>query len=330
MSHEISEIDGIAEAMYANTPAWHGLGQLLDHAATSEEALREAHLDWNVEKQDLVTVNGVKVTDKVATIRTDVNHYLATVGTGYEVVQNLEAFSFLDSLMMDGIMKYESAGALQGGRKIWVLARMPSVDTIAEGDDCLRYALWTSGHDGITKINCIPTSVRVVCANTLRVALQGVSGGFLHTSTVRDRLVQAKQFLSQFDERFTLFRDHARLLATRKYTKQQAKDYIEELFPTPKEEGNSLTIRERKVEAVREALRHDTSLVKSIKGSWWSLANALSESIDHAKIRSNPKNDSVRRHRAEKRFESLIDGPAADFKNRAFNLAFQMAGITVA
>ncbi len=328
--HEISinKNTGKAEAMYSLQPAWHSLGQVLDHVATSEEAIVESGLDFPVEKQELVTVKGLKVHTKVATVRTDTNEVLAVVGDGYEVVQNVEAFSFLDSLLMDGVMKYESAGALHGGQKIWVLAKMPSVDTIADGDDVLRYLLWVSGHNGLVKINCFPTSVRVVCQNTLTMALQGVSGGFLHTSTVRERMQEAKLLISQYDERFTLFRDHARILATKKYTKEQAQEYINELFPKP-EEDKSSAVRDRKVEAVRQALRHDTQIVKSIRGTFWALANAVSHSIDHAQVKSTPKNDAVKRRRAEKRFESLIEGPAADFKNRAFELAFSMAGIAV-
>jgi phage/plasmid-like protein (TIGR03299 family) len=147
-------------------------------------------------------------------------------------------------------MKYESAGALRGGRIVWILARLPSVDTIAEGDDSLRYVLFSTSHDGSASIHAIPTSVRVVCANTLRVATLG-DVGFRHTGNVQAKLEFARKYLSQFDEKFTLFRDHARTLATRRYTPEQAQAYIVELFPEVVEDGRGKTIRERKVEAVR-------------------------------------------------------------------------------
>lgn len=324
MAHEISINGGIAEAMYALTPAWHNLGTVLDHVPNSAEAIRAAHLDWNVEMQPMKTAGGVEVPEHFATVRTDCNAILGVVGSKYKIVQNAEAFEFLDSLLQDGLMKYESAGALRGGRIVWILARLPSVDTIAEGDDSLRYVLFSTSHDGSASIHAIPTSVRVVCANTLRIATMN-DVGFRHTGNVAQKLEFARRYLSQFDEKFTRFRDAARRLAERRYTPEQAREYIESLFPPVEDKGRGQTIRNRKVDSVRANFGNVRNTLPSIKGTWWALVNSVTESIDHKRDEDGEPValDSAKR---ESRMISLTDGSGAEFKSRAFDLALQMAG----
>jgi hypothetical protein len=130
-----------------------------------------------------------------------------------------------------------------------------------------------------------------------------------------------KKFLSQFDENFTLFRDEARILASRQLKGTEAKDYIATLFPEVKEQGRSRSIRERKVEQVRRNYRNERQSIPSIKGSWWSLYNAVSESIDH-----DGTFKGTGRVRSENKMLSTIDGTGADFKAKAFRLALEMAG----
>ena len=317
MAHEISNVGGINEAMYALQPAWHGLGTVLDHAPNSAEAIRAAHLEWQVEMQPVFTRSGVEIPDSFATVRTDCNAVLGVVGSRYRIVQNGEAFDFLDSLLQDGVMKYESAGALRGGRIVWLLARLPSVDEIAPGDDSLRYILFSTSHDGSASIHAIPTSVRVVCANTLRVAVAD-DVGFRHTGDVKAKLEFARKYLSQFDSQFTLYRDKARILAQRRYTPAQAQEFINTLFPEVEEPGKAQTIRERKVEAVRANFRNSRNSIPAIKGTWWQIVNAVTESIDH----DGKERD---REKRETRMISLTDGNGAEFKAKAFELALTLA-----
>lgn len=319
MAHEISNSRGINEAFYSLQPAWHGLGQVLSHAPNSATAITAAHLDWQVAMEQLQTASGRLAAEHFATVRQDTGDILGIVSDRYQIVQNKDAFDFLDGLLADGIIRYESAGALRGGKVVWVLARMPSIDTIAEGDDTLRYVLFSTSHDGSQAIQAIPTSVRVVCANTLRVATAG-NIGIRHTGDVAGKLEFAKQYLSQFDEKFTLFRDNARILATRQIIGNQAKDYINTLFPEVKEAGRAQTIREGKLSKIRANYRNDRQNIPSIKGSWWSLVNAVTELVDHG---STFKGKG--REKAENKMLSTIDGNGADFKVKAFELALAMA-----
>lgn len=320
MAHEISIQNGKAETFFGMTPAWHGLGTVLDHFPTSEEAINAAHLDWEIKKIPLVTETGIKVPEHFATVRSDTGDVLGVVSDRYKIVQNRQAFAFLDGLLQDGAIRYESAGALRGGRTVWLLARMPSIDEIAPGDTTRRYVLFSTSHDGTASIQAIPTSVRVVCANTLRIATTG-SAGFRHTGDVKSKMTQAQRYLSQFDSQFTLFRDNARLLADKKHTADEAKEYIEALFPEVDEAGRSRSIRERKVQNVRNNFRNSRQRIPSIAGSWWSLFNAVSESVDH-----DPRKRRGNREQAENRMLTTMYGHGADFKDKAFRLALTMAG----
>jgi phage/plasmid-like protein (TIGR03299 family) len=320
MAHEISVVNGRAEAFYALKPAWHGLGTVLDFAPDSATAMESAHLNWNVRLDKLRTVEGVDVPEHFATVREDTADVLGVVSRKYAVVQNRDAFDFLDGLLQDGVLKYESAGALKGGRTVWALARMPGFDTIADGDDSARYVLFTTSHDGTGAIHAIPTAVRVVCNNTLRIATAGLKG-IRHTGDVDAKLRYARQYLSQFDKAFTLYRDNARLLASRELAADKAKDYIAKLFPEVPELGRARTIRENAVNQIRRNYRAPRQQLDSIKDTWWSLYNSVSEYIDH---QSNWRGATAH-DRAENRMISNMDGTGADFKSEAFDVALAMS-----
>lgn len=336
MAHEISIVNvngqSIVEAMYANQPAWHGLGTIFDPtgltAPDSATALELAHLNWRVLLEPLYLQDGREVPGFYATVREDTKATLGVVSDRYKVIQNLEAFEFLDGLLQDGIMRYESAMALKGGRIITLLARMPSVDTVAEGDKGLRYIMFSTSHDGTASIHCLPTWVRVVCANTQRLAIRtGKALDFTirHTGDVQAKLNQARQYLSQFDEQFTLFRDKARLLATRKVDAADVPTYLAQLFPKP-EEGESDAGRERMLSEMTMAMFHPNQQIGAIRGTWWALYNALTQVIDHKDLSGRGHVTAQR----ENRFLNVTDGPGAALKDKAFGLACEMAGVNAA
>lgn len=334
MSHEISEVEvngtKIVEAMYANRPAWHGLGNIFDldgkQAPDSATAIELAHLGWNTELEEMKLNDGTKVDGYFATVRQDTRATLGIVGERYTVTQNRECFNFLDSLCQDNVIRYESAFALRGGKQIALLARMPSeIDTIAEGDDCLRYVLCYNSHDGTSNLTLTPTSVRVVCANTVRLALSQskFSVRLRHSGDMTEKMEEARQYLSQFDAKFDLFRDTGRLLATRQVADDAAMEYVRELFPEPKADA-SRTVRgnwQGKVDSVVSGFTNGANNnLPSIKGSWWSLFNALTEFVDHG----GNFRGSFEEQR-QRRFDETMEGKAADFKNTAWDLAVKMA-----
>ncbi len=192
--------------------AWHGLGQIIQDYPTSAEALKFAGLDYTVEKRKLFTfdkennsgnpekeiiIPDVEVPNYFATMRTDTEHVLGVVGKDYEVVQNLDAFSFFDAIVGGDGIQYETAGALGKGERIFITAKLPSYIKVGKDDLIEQYLFLTTSHDGYGSITAAFTPVRIVCNNTLNAALRNHSNSIKirHTANAKDRLEQAHKVM---------------------------------------------------------------------------------------------------------------------------------------
>ena len=194
--------------------AWHNLGQIVQEYPTSEEAIKFAGLDYEVEKSPLFTKgagiiensNGIEMIDSelevpnyFANIRTDNNTVLGVVGKDYHIVQNREAFSFFDAIVGggDGIL-YETAGALGNGERIFITAKLPDYIRVGNGDDITeKYIFLTTSHDGSGSITAAFTPVRIVCQNTLNASLKNMSNvvRIRHTAGAIQRLEDAHKVM---------------------------------------------------------------------------------------------------------------------------------------
>ena len=154
---------------YVREKPWHGLGTEVKEAPTSADALIYAGLDWEVVQKDVYTRDGTRISGYKVNTRSTDSATLGIVSDRYKVVQNEDAFQFTDDLLGAGVT-YETAGALQGGRKVWMLARMPHRYIIA-GDEIAPYLVVMNSHDGSSGIKVAMTPIRVVCQNTLNLAL---------------------------------------------------------------------------------------------------------------------------------------------------------------
>lgn len=177
--------------------AWHGLGQIVHDYPTSAEAIIHAGLNYQVEKQSIFTV-AKEVKTHFATVRTDTAQILGVVGSKYEIVQNETAFVFFDSLVQDGGIQYETAGALGNGERIFITAKMPEVLRIGRNDDIEQYIFLTTSHDGSGSIMAAFTPVRIVCNNTLNAALRDHSNAVYikHTANAEEKLKEAARIIS--------------------------------------------------------------------------------------------------------------------------------------
>lgn len=178
---------------------WHGLGVVVEEAPSSEDALRLAGLDWRVVQKSLYTNSGL-VDGYKANVRESDNTVLGVVTDRYKVVQNTEAFAFTDNLLGEGV-KYETAGSLQGGKKVWILARLPR-EYIMSGERITPYLVFSNTHDGSGAVKVAITPVRVVCNNTLNLALSTANRCFsmVHTGDIKGKIDEAKQTLFMADE----------------------------------------------------------------------------------------------------------------------------------
>lgn len=194
MAHEIRENDGLV--LFQNS-AWHGLGTVVQDAISPAEAMKIAKLDWEVQKNGLFMANGVEVHDNFALTRSDDNSILSVVGSKYTVIQNKELFDLAGSISEE--VKVETAGSLFGGQKIFCLLKG---NTINFKNDCVEtYLAILNSHNGTLPLSAMPTSVRVVCNNTLNLSLRNdVSKMFKvkHTATAEQRIAEMKKALQVF------------------------------------------------------------------------------------------------------------------------------------
>lgn len=194
--------------------AWHGLGTLIDGHPTSAEAIIHAGLNYTVERRPLFTYDTetytrsddtgiitpeIKVPDFYANVRTDTDGILGVVGNDYNIVQNVDAFSFFDGIVggKDGIL-YETAGALgKHGHRVFITAKLPDYIRVGRNDCIEKYLFLTTSHDGLGSIQIAFTPVRIVCRNTLNAALNNQTNciKIRHTASAADKLKEAHKML---------------------------------------------------------------------------------------------------------------------------------------
>ena len=174
---------------------WHGLGTIVQEAPTSKDALHLAGLDWNVISNPIFTADGKEIEGWKSNVRDSDNTVLGIVSNKYKIVQNAEAFEFTDELISDDV-KYETAGSLRNGKQIWLLAKMPKVKVV--GDDVDPYVCFTNSHDGLGSIKVCMTPVRVVCNNTLNLALSNKRRCWTtrHVGDINSKLEEARRTLA--------------------------------------------------------------------------------------------------------------------------------------
>ncbi len=159
----------VESMFYVREATWHGLGRQIEEAVDSKQALELAGLDWKVLQPPIITTEGIELQGYKANLRDYDNRVLGVVTDRYKVVQNEEAFAFTDDLLGEGVA-YETAGSLQDGKRTWILAKLPQ-KYIISGDEITPYMVFMNSHDGTGAIKVAMTPIRVVCQNTLNLAI---------------------------------------------------------------------------------------------------------------------------------------------------------------
>lgn len=183
----------VESMFYVRETPWHGLGTKVNEAPTSKDALIYAGLNWKVVQNNVYTQDGSLISGYKANIRSTDRSVLGIVSDRYKIVQNQDAFQFTDDLLGEGVT-YETAGSLQGGRKVWMLAKMPH-RYIISGDEIEPYLVVMNSHDGSSGIKVAMTPIRVVCQNTLNLALGSAKRIWTtkHTENVMSRVYEARE-----------------------------------------------------------------------------------------------------------------------------------------
>lgn len=262
---------------------WHGLGTPVEEAPDSEAALIKAGLAWAVEQRPVI-VNGKRVPGVVANVRATDGEVLGIVSDRYRVIQNWEAFAWTDALLDEGV-RYETAGSLRGGRRVWLLARLPERYEV-RGDDVDTYLCFTNAHDGIGAVRVAIAPIRVVCMNTLNLFMRKArrSWSARHTGDVRSRLEEARRTLELARHYMEELGHLADRLAQIRVDRSEWQHIVETLLPLPDPESVK---RESTIERAREEqLRlYSAMLVDDLEPHrWtaWGAVNAVADYVSHA------------------------------------------------
>lgn len=273
MSAEIYESDWMFSG--SGITPWHGLGTVVAGAPTSEDAIRLAKLDWDV-IQYPVYANNSRVENYFANMRSDTNTALGIVKGRYKVVQNVEAFDFVDEIVGNGEVEvhYETAGSLFNGKRIFLLCNLPEQTLV--GDKVRNYLFFTNSHDGSSSLTAGITNVRVVCNNTLQMAIKGAPRIWRcrHTESIKEKQAQAQRSLGLATKYLGSLNEVAEGMAT-KLVNERA--FFEHLF---KASNLSEKASAEVFETVHD-LYHIKPDLQNFKGTAWGLYNAVADYVSN-------------------------------------------------
>ena len=237
-----------------NIVPWHGLGVVIEAAPTSEDAIRLASLDWEVKAMPIFDPFGHELKGYKVNVRTSDNKPLGVVTDKYKIVQNAEAFAFTDALLGEGV-KYETAGSLASGKTVWMLARLEGTTLAEEKID--PFLVFTNQHDGKGAVRVAITPVRVVCQNTLNLALAQASRHWTcsHMGDIQGKLDEAYLTLSNAETYMKALEEEFGELKLKSVSDQKVREMTDKLLEL---EFNSLynkAIKTGKVIQFKEELK---------------------------------------------------------------------------
>lgn len=287
MAHELEVINGEAQMAYRESQGlpWHGLGTPVDDEMTPQEMMKAAGLDWEVSKvPTYIDYNGQQIeTGQEALVRSTDGKILTQVGTGWNPVQNAEAFDFFTEFVSNGDMVMDTAGSLKGGQLVWALADVNDGFSLFNGDEVKGYLLFSNPHMYGKAIDVKFVMERVVCNNTLAVAL-GESGQpavrINHRSEFNPEMV--KEVLGISHDKVEKFKEAAEFLGSKAYNKEQLNRFMAQVFGTSNREDKDLSRTADQALTFVENQPGDHFR----PGTWWNAYNAVTYMADHKLGRS--------------------------------------------
>jgi phage/plasmid-like protein (TIGR03299 family) len=308
---------------YAGKTPWHGIGTKVSNDISTSEMLVAAGLDWTVERKPLFWINdaGEEVESSLdALVRSTDDRVLSNVPKDWHELQNHEAFDFFREFVDAGNMSMEVAGSLKEGQIVWVLAKMKGDIKVLKKDVILPYILFTLPHEYGRSIDVRFSPIRVVCNNTLTMALArrgDLSVKWSHrkkfnADAVKSTLGIAQNHLAEYGR-------VAEFLGSKKAKKEQLREYVSMIFPhtAPPASGEARDPKElsRSAQVVFNAIEHQPG-AEIAEGSWWQAFNAVTYSVDH--VLGNSRETAL---------NSAWYGPGRAKKLAALNAAIEFAEV---
>ena len=340
MAHNLNFRNGKASMMYVDEVPWHRLGTRLKEPATAEQAIQAASLDWEVVKRPLFVVAGdgfAPIKEKVAIVQRGQGEQgdtvFGVVSPSYTPLQNRDAFAFFDSIVGEGAAIYHTAGALGNGERVWILAKLPDSIHVAGKDDVDKYLLLSNSHDGRSSVQVKFTPIRVVCQNTLTMALEeGRTVRVKHHRNLEIGLEHAKDMLGIVRARYARIEEVFGAMARVSLPSPRLDEYLRLVFPDPApldedeggyEAGPARLRRDRALEQAQLNRREADRLFvggrgndeQDIRGTLWAAYNGIAEMIDYRQEGMNP----------DRHLRSIWFGQGYHTKARAYQVAVEKA-----
>lgn len=327
---EFNKLKGTHSFVSVKEKAWHNLGTIVDGALTADECLKAANQDFEVKKlgTEVVMPDGSRIPnpDVFSTVRTDTNQILGSVGSRYHVVQNAECFDFFDSIVGQGEAIYETAGVLSDGKRIFISAKMPEFITINGSKDDLAemYVFLTNSHDGKGGLVAAITPIRIVCNNTLNVALRNCKNkiSLRHTTNIQAKLKTAHRLMGLKN----LYQSEIEQVFSAMANKKVDDDFYKKVIITSLANGDKTKVEsyynndtskqfERLANYVLEsAFTHETQITKNTFMTAFGAYNSISNYFQNVKDYGN-KEDS--------KFDRILEGEVETYNQRAFDLCLE-------
>ena len=335
MAHALEEKDGQVAFALRGEPAWHGLANVLfdkEEHINTQTMLDSAKLsNWDIQLEEIGYPENYR-SDKTNYFVTRTNPFdngkdvLAIVGSKYQVVQNEQLFDFGDNLL-DGGASWESAGSIKGGRVVFgslVIPKEIVLDAEGANDKTTTYLLVHTSHDGSVSVQASITPVRVVCQNTLNLALKGAKQSFKlrHTQSIDGKIAMAREALGMSFAYMDTFADEAKALFEKEVTEKQFIDIVKAIYPKPDKDATKaqLTKWDNKMVLLSD-LYNNSPTNANIKGTAWGVFNALTERLDYFK--QERKNNLENRLASASGFDAMSNAE----KNKIFTQVKSFAGV---
>jgi phage/plasmid-like protein (TIGR03299 family) len=309
MAHLLESVNGETAFASLREPAWHGLGEVFTEEVSTVEMLKKAKLNsWNVRLEEVGIPAGME-SDKTYSFVVRDNPFtqgnkdvLGVVGERYVPLQNEELFDFADNILDNG-GRWETAGSIKGGRIVFgslALERETVIDPNGVSDKINTYLLVNTSHDGSISIQASITPVRVVCANTLNLALgnRGRGGSvkqsfkIRHTQTASGKVAVAREALGLANQYMDEFSSMANEMIQTEVNKKKFDEIVLALYPKPQDEAKGAISRwENKIDLINEI--YVGQFNNTISGTAWGVANALTERLDWYRTGRKGKTESI-------------------------------------
>lgn len=314
--HNLTITNGVAEMFSgSNITPWHKLGRVVAGLLTAKQAIEAAGLQWEVEKKPVI-VEGKTVEEYKAIVRKDTLNTLSIVGNRYFPIQNSEAFEFFDEVIGEGQAVYDTAGSLAGGKRVWIMAKLKgSLFLDNRPDDKIdKNVLLCTSHDGSSGLWLQIVSTRVVCQNTLSVALSGATNQIKirHTKNYEQKKSVAMETLGLCNAYFDNLQAVINELDKQAMSKGEMVSFAEKLIPDAKEDKTTTRANNIRAEIV-DLFSHGRGNLGKTR---FDALNAVTEYVDHSRA-TKSKTEGME---DENRFSSSMFGSGAKLKAQAYSL----------